>query len=200
MRSRAACNAPDNSALVDMAAEALVEGQRQIDLGARQAISDAGLRGGTLIVSLETALRTLPWVSNVRGSRHRTITPPATRCAVSRLGRPEYGTSRQPKRQAGVWYVAAAQAAATGQPEACGAYVQAACYAKCSGSGVYWDRESMKASERIARAAQARLAGNVELYEMWLKAADATVAAVVQQQGQRSDAKHTRAQNQGRGD
>jgi hypothetical protein len=73
-----------HSALVDMAAEALVEGQRQIDLGERQGISDA-----------ERTARTLPFVWNVCAIHHQTVTPPATRSEVTVLGRPVSVTSRQ---------------------------------------------------------------------------------------------------------
>jgi hypothetical protein len=126
MRSRAACNAPDNSALVDMEAEGLVEGQRQMDLGARQAISDAER---TARRDADRQFRDCA-ENNALGLERPCEPPPESYTA-------SYTVRSERARQAGVWYVAAAQAAAAGQREASGAYVQAACYAKCSSSGEY---------------------------------------------------------------
>jgi hypothetical protein len=96
----------------------------------------------------------------------------------------------QRARQAGRWYSAAAQAAATEQWEACSAFSTAAALTAegCvdsksandskSASHANWDilrPIAVRAGERFARAAEAQLTGDRELYEMWLKAAQATV-------------------------
>jgi hypothetical protein len=94
-------------------------------------------------------------------------------------------------RQAAEWYAAAAQAAAAEQWEAHAAFTKAA---DQLGEPAIDERGNLatemetrytcsvqqrplatKAGERFARAAEALLAGDRDLYELWLKAAEATV-------------------------
>jgi hypothetical protein len=94
--------------------------------------------------------------------------------------------------QAGRWYAAAVQAATVGQQEASSAFAMAG---KLTGERSIdvpkkgesnAERENsakvrpviIRTGERFAKAAEALLAGDRELYEMWLKAARATAHTV----------------------
>jgi hypothetical protein len=91
---------------------------------------------------------------------------------------------------AGRWYAAAAQAATAEHLEVHNAFTTAASYvkeARCTSAGVgeadqgYSDEQrpvATRAGERFAKAAEALLADDRELYELWLKAAEATAATL----------------------
>jgi hypothetical protein len=95
-------------------------------------------------------------------------------------------------RQAGRWYAAAAQAAATEQREACSAFAMAGKLtgersidvpkkAESNAERENWAKVRpviIRAGERFAKAAEALQAGDRELYEMWMQAARATARAV----------------------
>jgi hypothetical protein len=91
---------------------------------------------------------------------------------------------------AGRWYAAAAQAATAEHLEVHNAFTTAASYvkeARCTSAGVgdadqgYSDEQrpvATRAGERFAKAAEALLADDRELYELWLTAAEATAATL----------------------
>jgi hypothetical protein len=81
-------------------------------------------------------------------------------------------------RQAGLWSVAAAQAAGASRYNASYSFQQAASCASYDVAGEQRNSVTLKAGERFASAAEAELAGNMELSDLWLKAAEATATAI----------------------
>jgi hypothetical protein len=79
-------------------------------------------------------------------------------------------------RQAGLWSVAAAQAAGASRYNASYSFQQAASCASYDVAGVQRNSATLKAGERFASAAE--LAANMELSDLWLKAAEATATAI----------------------
>jgi hypothetical protein len=90
-------------------------------------------------------------------------------------------------KQAGQWYAAAAQAAGDGQWELHSAFTEAAKLTSEPHVNAYNDKNAsrayeklrpaaIRAGERFAKAAEALQAGDRELYEMWLRAAQATAS------------------------
>jgi hypothetical protein len=172
---------PKCSAQIDVAVEALVESQRQVIVSNR-----AGAGPEEQQATQDSALQFVHSAKYVERGALCTEEYSHQNAATSF----EKG---ERARQAGLWFAVAAQAAAAAQWEVHAAFTKAA---ECVGEPavdergrvtkrdrrfVYSDQErpvATKAGKRFARAAEALQAGDRELYEMWLKAAEATVRTV----------------------
>jgi hypothetical protein len=174
----------EHSAIIDSAAEALakVEHMRELsnptDLGEeeKRAVKNAAVQFSHCATFLETFL---------------TYKAPSEACQL-----PEKGARAM---LAGRWYAAAAQAAEAAQWEVHATFTKAASYVQetklnsaktflekmmepvVKEPAEYSDQQrpvATKAGERFARAAEALLTGDTELYELWLTAAEATAEAL----------------------
>jgi hypothetical protein len=178
----------EHSARIDCAAEALakVEHMRELsnrtDVGeeAKRAMKNAAVQFSHCATFLETFLT---YKAPSKADQHAVML-----C--------EKGARAM---QAGRWYAAAAQAAEAAQWEVHATFTKAASYVQetklnsaktflekmmepvVKETAEYSDQHravATKAGERFARAAEALVAGDRELYELWLKAAEATAEAL----------------------
>jgi hypothetical protein len=173
---------PQCSALIDTAVEAMLERQRQLDVSGRE-----GADPVEKFIAQKSVSQYLHCVEYIEshlshhGSAQRSFGDNRTHLARGiRAG------------QAGKWYASAVRAAAAEQCEIYEAFKEAASYVE--EPSVHPDRYSSydtydcarryaagelslasKVGERFASAAEALLAGDRDTYELWLKAAEATV-------------------------
>jgi hypothetical protein len=173
---------PQCSALIDTAVEAMLERQRQLDVSGRD-----GADPVEKFIAEKSVSQFLHCVEYIEshlshhGSAQRSFGDKRTHLARGIRA-----------RQAGKWYAAAVRAAAAEQCEIYKVFMEAASYVE--EPSVHPDRYSSydtydcarwyaagelslasKVGERFASAAEALLAGDRETYELWLKAAEATV-------------------------
>jgi hypothetical protein len=170
---------------IEAAGEALVESQRQVELSEEPHLSavrstrrEADRQFRTCANSIASGLGLLGGPYGNYGEAVRNL---------------EKGARA---RQAGLWSVAAAQAAGASRYNASYSFQQAASCASYDVAGEQRNSATLKAGERFASAAEAELAGNMELSDLWLKAAEATATAIYRSGGDDTAQSHAKAAEQ----